>query len=1659
MKQLIIILLLISFQIPVISQDRGNEWINYDQKYYRISVTEDGIQHISYQSLVTNGFPADAIDPRWIQIFHEGQEQYIYIEGENTSGIFDPNGFIEFYGQRNRGYRDTILYDEPENCINPDYSLFTDTAIYYITWNSSFSNRRIQEQTDTDFQTYASNLSSYCTRHIRQNYTGYYNGASTRCIYTEGEGWLDASRIQDDISRTKTISTAGANSNGPDAIIEIAAAGTPNEDFVSYVPHQLKVNFLEETQIDEIYDGYEFVKKTLSFPSSSIDNQISFVFSSNDTQSPNYNDYNRVSYIDITYSHDFDFENSNSFEFQLPSGSGAKDYLEITNFQTTGTISLYDIDQHIKITTITEDDITKALIPNNGEKRHLILCNEDGFIQANNISPVTEDAIFTDYLTTQPNTDYLIITHTILLNGANLYKNYRNETGFTSGVYNIQELYDQYAYGVKKHPFAIRNLIEDIYDENGEIPKFLFLLGKGINTATSRNNVTYFNNCLVPSYGNPSSDILYTAEMHGTGSAPLIPTGRLAAKTNQEIEDYLNKVIEYESNPVEAWMKNIMHFGGGATSDEQTTFANYLSGYEDIIEDTLFGGYVHTFLKNSSDPIQISTSDSVRNLIINGTTMMCFFGHASATGFDQNIDNPENYSNTGKYPFILANSCYSGNIHLQYSESTSEDWVLIPEKGAIGFLASVGLGLPSYLNRFSDKLYRSITYKNYGESIGFQQQQATISALESYPGDYKLETTCHEMTLHADPAIHINYAELPDLSISSSDLEFEPDEINTILDSFNISLRINNIGRAFSDTFLVHIERTYPDNSQDILDIPVYGSLYIDTLVVKLPVKSEKSPGMNKLNINLDYYDEIEELSEINNSLSTNFLITSGSIFPIYPYEYAIFPDATVRLKASSGSPFSGEADYIFQMDTTDLFNSNLGAPLYTNIINSPGGVVEWTPPVSLEENRVYYWRVATNNPIEDSIHWNESSFIYIPGQEGWSQAHYFQFKNDKYTFIDYDREERDFDYIETPKQLHCHNQAEVWTQTYNDIYWSFDGAIMDGEGDYGCCGQWAAMMVVVIDPVTLKAWPSSNNDYGHRNYPRCFSSGRDDYFYVFSTGSMQSMNNLLLNEIPDDYYVLVYSWVDGYFESWEENVINTFEDMGANEIRDLPNHTPYTFFCQKGHPETAKEKIGTSPDFETDLYVNLSTAFNYGTIESTIIGPSNHWSSLHWFQESIDTPTQDSSRLEILSYDPITQISQPIDTIYPDLYDVYNLNNEIPADENPYIKLKFWTRDDSTKTPGQINKWQIMYSGIPETAINPQAGFYISSDTILRGEDLVFSLATENISPYDMDSLLVKYWIQTNNNQIIDIGTKRLRKHPAGDIISDTLRYSSVDLTGLNSIWIEYNPINESNGYDQAEQYHFNNIAQYFFYVSGDNENPILDITFDGIHILDEDIVSAKPEILITLNDENQYLILNDTSLFRFYLTSLNTGEENRIYFRDSLGNEILEWTPASLPKNIFRILYHPEFIEDGIYQLRIQATDASGNESGDFDYTINFEIITESSITHILNYPNPFSSSTRFVFELTGSTIPDEIRIEIYTVTGKLVKVISQVELGPINIGRNISEYAWNGTDMYGDQLANGVYFYRVKTKIQGENIDHRSNESDTYFKAEIGKMYLMR
>jgi hypothetical protein len=562
----------------------------------------------------------------------------------------------------------------------------------------------------------------------------------------------------------------------------------------------------------------------------------------------------------------------------------------------------------------------------------------------------------------------------------------------------------------------------------------------------------------------------------------------------------------------------------------------------------------------------------------------------------------------------------------------------------------------------------------------------------------------------------------------------------------------------------------------------------------------------------------------------------------------------------------------------------------------------------------------------------------------------------------------------------------------------------------------------------------------------------------------------MIENEIPEGYYVGIYTTPKTEYALWDANqpsLYTMFQNLGSTLVNNSQPEKPFALITQLGDPSTLIERH--YPDTVPGGYV-VAEAPVYsdqasGIERTPLIGPAQNWETLYWKRDSLELAATDSVRLYIEAHDLSGALQLTIDTVFTPNDSIIQLNNLVDAASYPFMRLGMYYQDGFFLTPAQVERLHVLYQPVPEAAIDGTNAFLLtpSVDTLQEGQMVSFAIDVRNISDYGMDSLLVNYWIEDVNREKHYIDYPRQKPLPAGDVLRDTVEFSTFQYPGLNSFWMEVNPYIPGSLYetDQPEKFHFNNLLQIPLYVKADDIHPILDVTFDGKHILNGDIVSPESEIVITLKDDNPYLIMDDisdTASFGIYITD-PSGLQRRIPFIDANGNTVMQWIPADSQNKKFRIIYPGLFEMDGKYTMIAQGTDKSGNLSGDIEYRVAFEIVHESSITYLMNYPNPFSTSTRFVFTLTGTDAPDDMIIQIMTVTGRVVREITESEIGPVSIGRNITEYAWDGTDEFGDPLANGVYLYRVKARIDGEEIKHRETNADQYFKKEFGKMYLMR
>ena len=143
----------------------------------------------------------------------------------------------------------------------------------------------------------------------------------------------------------------------------------------------------------------------------------------------------------------------------------------------------------------------------------------------------------------------------------------------------------------------------------------------------------------------------------------------------------------------------------------------------------------------------------------------------------------------------------------------------------------------------------------------------------------------------------------------------------------------------------------------------------------------------------------------------------------------------------------------------------------------------------------------------------------------------------------------------------------------------------------------------------------------------------------------------------------------------------------------------------------------------------------------------------------------------------------------------------------------------------------------------------------------------------------------------------------------------------------------------------------------------------------------------------------------------------------------------PENSPPNVLTLRISPE-LSSSDTSLSIIAKDAAGNWSDTLNLT--FIVREELDLIDYGNFPNPFKNKTMFAYELTHSV--DDFSLEIFSVSGRQVicfndeTIISDLALKTAAY----HEIIWDGKDLNGNFVDNGIYFYRIKAKLGKTSIE---------------------
>ena len=212
---------------------------------------------------------------------------------------------------------------------------------------------------------------------------------------------------------------------------------------------------------------------------------------------------------------------------------------------------------------------------------------------------------------------------------------------------------------------------------------------------------------------------------------------------------------------------------------------------------------------------------------------------------------------------------------------------------------------------------------------------------------------------------------------------------------------------------------------------------------------------------------------------------------------------------------------------------------------------------------------------------------------------------------------------------------------------------------------------------------------------------------------------------------------------------------------------------------------------------------------------------------------------------------------------------------------------------------------------------------------------------------------------------------------------------------------------------------------IGGINENAVVDNISPTVKLYmnDETFISGgttnnSPFLLANLEDESG---INTASGIGHDIVAILDGDVDNPYIvNDYYQTNLDDYTKGSLRFPLRNLAV-------GMHTITFKAWDVYNNP---ITAEIQFIVVGNESITltHVLNYPNPFVNYTEFWFSHNRPYEPLEVQVQVMTITGKVVWTKNQIITTEGFLSKEIT---WDGKDDFGNRIGKGVYVYKLTAK----------------------------
>ncbi|MCK6612815.1 MAG: C25 family cysteine peptidase [Ignavibacteriaceae bacterium] len=1675
-------------ELQTAASPQTTTWFDPQKEYFKIYLKEKGVYRITYEELVTAGFPSTGTDIYSLELFNNGVQIPIEVVSAGDT-VFNSGDYIQFAG-----------YPAPAS-PHVRQNIYNLSNVYWLSYQGQsrdfFYRYKSSRPTIGDNILVGYIRSDYYEKDSIYERLGYaLNDQRDYWYWGRAAGYR---RIPTQQFQAQFQPLHNYNMNFPQVRLRVNMHGMTESSCL--YSHNVKIVWNEKElgrakwsgQEAYTYDRY-FVISTDSFNIYPSGNYLK-VIADGLVCHPDSSDEIRVNWFEISYYSD-NRVLGNSYMLNNSSSQTGNNIFRIWQWQDT-TMKVFSPSQKVIINDpqyLNDADRTVLFSDSATTVQDYFLVGHNVF---RTVDSIRKD-ISVNLRAASNAADYLIITHPEFLSVAERLKSMR-QTDFPDksipnpriAIVDVLEIYDEFSAGLLE-PAAIQRFIKHVF-ENWARPAATHVVLVGDMSYDYRMLRNGSRRNFIPSmphhsytYGQAASDNLFVS-VAGTDVIPDLTIGRLSMETIAEGNVLLDKLEAYPNDAGKKWKETIIFMASGLSNEDENRY-----GFNDA-SMYLFNQYIKpggfdasrifAYPNRPEHMIFKGGTYEIRSAFNTGAAIANYYGHGGGYQWDETFLNDDIYllQNGGRLPVIISVTCYTA--HFDNQDVFGEQFNKVQGKGSIAFFGSSGLTHWDIGKFINNLFFREVfTNKNYslGKSIMFSKAQTP--PVGYYANQIAL------LTLLGDPVLQMALPTDADFSVRPSD--FSLSNSNPVLgDSIDVKIKLQNYGISKNDSVLVELFFSNQDTTGFIASqkIPVFGNTDSVTFNWK-PYAGGLFNLIAKINLN----EQITELDYTDNEAAIQmvvFNINNPSI--LYPLDGKRFTNGNIRFSLSDYGLYLGrDLDYFIEIDTSLTFSNPI---ITTPALSAEDGLVNYNAQLP---NGSYFWRarifdgenfgrwtavrtLSVGTDAKDGFYlsneqlqlFNRENVNYISGNQTLAlnvtplppkpqiNRLLSEFKLDSTVSFNLG-----LSCIATDGKYFYVSNLWYWMLTLYGDSTGRTRIYKFGTGNEGTVeGQYYGMVpgfhhrigdqmtyhsdgylyfpistpykvlrvhpeTGVTDSIDVPAgliektagkvapgsyYLASDSQFVYNlairdslNRPRytlrIFDPSNNwevvaEHFYE-NISSFQGFTNFF---VADGYFYPAENYISGYLRRiriddgyFDAEWIPWFVEDPNQHIRyyawtyDWKNNHVYASVYRPGVP-----RIGVLARYP-GRYLDAN-----GVIASPEVGPAKEWKRLHYLLENQSATTHFTPIL--YGYD---RAAKKWDTLAVDFASPLDLSGIDPL---RYTSLKMNAKiTDSAYTivnPLSFRELQVDYTGLPELLWRREA-ISFAPDSLLQGLDIVLNAKLFNYGEGASDTVRLKFYLNDEDDPFYTV--------PAV-IPGDSSFETSASINTSQMIFDQ--TVRAAFEHNGQEYYGFNNLLSGKFFVARDSVNPNFNITIDGKEIINGDIISKRPEIVITLRDNSPLPL--DTTLFTLIYDNIPMS-----YYRDKIN---FEYTPY--PNSEAKLTWKPTLTR-GRHTLDVLAKDASGNF---FDSTYKrtvFFVYDVDDIDIIYNYPNPFSSDTYFTFELRGTNTPDEIKIKIFTVAGRQIK---EFTIDKSQYAISFNKIYWDGRDQDGDEIANGVYFYKMITK----------------------------